>query len=118
MAPPPGASLLEIPHTPGGLGGRRCESSRRALRRLSVVVGVDGRSCVIEKVSGIERRAAGVEHERVLTEVETVREIISQSVRVSQRRHAVGPFDEVEDAAKIVGYMRNIAGFGIGRDDD
>ena len=84
----------------------------------SFVVGVGARSRVIEEVSGIERGVDGLQRDWGLAEVETVREIVSQSGSTSQSRKSAGLFGEFEDARKIVGCMRDIAGFGIGRDDD
>src|ERR1700737_5262413 len=85
---------------------------------FSIVVGIGTRAIVIEGVGGVKWRTDGLERDRNLAEVEAVEKIVSGSVGITQRRQAVGFLDEFEDAAKIMGDMRDVAGFGVGRDDD
>lgn len=90
------------------------EHSDRVNRLSSVVVGIGARSPVIEEVGGIERRIDGLEGDRSLVEVETIGKVVGGSVGIAQRRQGESLFDEFEDAAEIVGNVRDVASFGVG----
>src|ERR1700736_1259957 len=83
-----------------------------------IVVGIGAWALVIKEVRGLKRRIDGVERDRSLVEVETIGKVVRRSISIAQRRPGESLFDELEDAAEIVRDMRDVAGFGIGRDDD
>ena len=53
-----------------------------------------------------------------LGEVKTIGEVVGTSVGVSERGQIEVGLDEFEDAAEVVGDVRNVRGLGVGRDDD
>src|SRR5271154_3180926 len=69
---------------------------------------------VVEEVVRAERRIDGLELEGSLAEVEAVREIVGERVRISQRWQVEGLLDKFQETAEIIIDMRNVSRLGIG----
>lgn len=79
----------------------------------SVIIGIGARPLVVEEVGRIERRRNRVEGERRLREVETIRQIIGRSVRVAERWEVERRLDEFQDAAEVMGDVRDVRGLRV-----
>ncbi len=84
------------------------------MRQVLVIVGVGGRTLVVDEVGGIERCGNFLEGDGRLGEVETIGKVVRRSVGVAERRQVERGLDEFEDAAEVVRGMRNVSGFGVG----
>lgn len=83
-------------------------------RRLLVVVGVEGGGFVGEEMGGVELGLYELERAGRLGEVETVGEVVGEGVGVAEGAQIVLRFDELQQAAEIVGDMRNVGALGVG----
>src|ERR1700722_6403814 len=50
---------------------------------------------------------------RSLSQVETIREIVAAGIRISQRRQIVNFLNKFQDAAEIVGHVRDVSLFRV-----
>ena len=69
---------------------------------ILVIIGVDGRTLVVEEVGGIEGRGNCLKRDGRLGEGETIRKVVGRSVGVAQRGQVESGLDEFEDASEIV----------------
>jgi len=63
-------------------------------------------------VSGFECRGNGVERQGGLEEIEAIGQIIGGRVGVAERWQLEIVFDESQDAAEVVGDVRDVSGLG------
>src|SRR6266478_2024542 len=84
----------------------------------SVVVGVDGRASVGQEMRGFQWRCDELEGLPRLREIKTIGEVVCGSVREAERGQLEIGLDELEQAAEIVGDVRNVGALGERGDDN
>lgn len=85
----------------GGPGTFRIAQSERAL----VIIGVRGRTLVVDEVGGTECCRNDMEGEWSLGEVEAIGKVVGWNISVPQRRQLKCGLDELQDATEVVGNM-------------
>src|ERR1700674_5489735 len=83
----------------------------------SIVVWVFGWRLVVQEVLCVVR-CWNFSKTIVLMKVETIREVVGHSIRISERRQMVNPFDELQNTAEIMGNVGDIALLRERRHDD
>src|SRR6516162_7022338 len=83
-----------------------------------VVVGIQSDALVVQKVGGRDWRGNGGKRQWSLVEVETICQIIGARVGVPERPEWERLFDELEDAAKVMGRMRDVSAARVWRNQD
>jgi hypothetical protein len=83
------------------------------MRMALVIIGVGGRTLVVDEVRTIERRGNYLEGQGRLGEVEAIEKIVGWTVSIAERRQTECRLDELQDAAEVVCDVRNISGLGI-----
>ena len=89
-------------------------SKRSNSARVLVIVGVGGRTRVIDEVGGIEGSRNSLEDNGRMGKVETIGKIVRRSIRIAERGQVERGLNEFEDAAEVVRSMRNVSGFSVG----
>src|SRR5208337_2052869 len=105
---------------PSTTQGRPQMSCGRGLDRQTglIIIRVGGRTPVVDEIVRTEWGLNLLEFMAMTLEVEAVGKIIGVSVGIAQRRQLVILFDEPQDAAKVMGHVRDIALVHPRRDDD
>jgi len=88
------------------------------IRRLLVIIGIEGGAFFLEESGCANVRGNGLERNGRLRHVEAVGKIVGVGVGVAEGVEAVGGFDVVEDAAEVVPGVGDLLGLGVGRDHD
>lgn len=82
--------------------------------RTLIIIGVGGRTLVVDEVGSIEDCGNFLEGDGRLGKVETIGKVVGRSVGVAEGGQVESGLDEFEDAAEVVRGVRNVSGFGVG----